>query len=377
MMWSRIALLTLGTFAIGTDGFIVAGVLREISRQLAVSVSVAGQLVTVFAVVYAISSPLVASLAARWPRRRLLLVALGVFVLGNALAAMATSYTMLVAARIISAMASAAYTPCASVAAVTLAGPRHRGRALALVMGGITVATIIGVPIGTWLGDSGGFRLAFWLITGLGAAALAGVFLWLPELPLPPAVSLRERLASLRLAGVPGSLLVTLLAMTAGFTVYTYLGPLLAVTLHADARTLGLVLAVFGVAGTVGNLASGWLADSWGSRRTVALSLAGVMATLAVLPSLATTLAGTLVAVVAWNGAGWLLLPAQQHRLLSLAPQAGQILVSLNASAMYLGIGLAGMLGGLVIQGWGAGALGAVAAGVAAVALGVHVAAGR
>lgn len=372
-MWSRIALLAVGTFAIGTDGFIVAGVLQDIGRRLDVSVVAAGQLVTVFAVVYAISSPIVASLTANLPRRRLLLVALSIFIVGNGMAALAESYAMLMAGRIVAAMASAAYTPCASVSAAILAGPAHRGRALSVVMGGITVATVVGVPVGTWLGVSGGFRAAFWLVTGLGVAALAGLALRLPELPAPPAVTLGERARALGLPQVPGTLIVTTLAMTAGFTVYTYIGPLLAETMHAEGRTLSLVLCAFGLAGTIGNGLSGLLADRWGANRTVATSLIAVTGILALFPSLATTLPGALLGVAVWNSAGWLLLPAQQHRLLATAPQVGQILVSLNASALYLGIGVAGLLGGWVIQLWSARALGPVAALVAALALVVHV----
>ncbi|MHB1701951.1 MAG: MFS transporter [Acidobacteriaceae bacterium] len=372
MMWLRIAILALGAFAIGTDGFIVAGVLQDIAGQLNVSIAIAGQLVTAFAAVYAISSPMIASLAGGLSRRKLLLIALVVFIAGNAMAALATSYAALLAARVVAAMASAAYTPCASVAAAALAGPRNRGRALSLVMGGITIATIIGVPVGTWIGQYGGFRMAFWMVTALGVVAFCGVALWLPDLPSPPATTLQERVRALGLPGVPTTLLVTALAMTAGFTVYTYIGPLLAETMHANAGTLGMVLVVFGIAGTLGNALSGWLVDHWGANRTVLLSLVVVMFALALLPSMARTLAGALLGVCIWNSAGWLLLPAQQHRLLSDAPQAGQILISLNASAMYLGIGAAGVLGGLVTHAWGARALGPVAAVVAGSALVLH-----
>lgn len=376
-MWFKIALLALGTFAIGTDGFIVAGVLREISGQLGVSNAAAGQLVTVFAAIYAVSSPLVASLAANVSRRRLLLFALFIFVLGNGLAALADSYAVLMAARVVAAVASAAYTPCASVSAATLAGPQHRGKALSLVMGGITVSTIVGVPIGTWLGSIGGFRAAFWLVTALGGAALLGLALWLPDLPKPAPVSLTDRTRALSLPEVPTTLIVTTLAMTAGFTVYTYIGPLLAETMQADGRTLSIVLIAFGIAGTLGNILSGWLADHWGAGRTVTTSLTIVMAVLALFPTFAGTLPGALAAVVVWNCAGWLLLPAQQHRLLSTAPHVGQILVSLNASAMYLGIGLASLLGGFVIEIWNARALGPVAGMTAGVALLVHLVGSR
>lgn len=371
-MWYRISLLALGTFAIGTDGFIIAGVLQNIAGQLDVSVAMAGQLVTGFAAVYALSSPVVASVAANVPRRKLLLGAMAIFIVGNAIAALATSYPMLFAARIITAVSSAAYTPCASVVAAMLVAPNQRGRALSLVMGGITVSTIIGVPLGAWMGEFGGFRAAFWLITGLGALALLGLTFWLPDLANPPAIALRARIRALVLPGVPVTLLVTALAITAGFTVYIYIGPLLTETMQATQRDLGMVLMAFGIAGTLGNAASSWLVDDWGVKHTVSLSLSVVTVMLAFLPLSATTLWSALIGVCIWNIAAWLLLPAQQAYLLSAAPEAGQILISLNASAMYLGIGTAGMLGGVILQTWNARALGPAAALVAGCALLFH-----
>ncbi|MCG8157311.1 MFS transporter [Brenneria goodwinii] len=371
-MWWRIALLALGAFAMGTDGFIVAGVLSDISHQFDIDVAAGGQLVTVFAVVYALSSPLIASLCATWPRRRLLLLAMGIFIVANLFAALADSFTQLLAARVIAAIASAAYTPCASVCAASMVAPHQRGKALSMVMGGITVATIIGVPLGTWLGHYGGFRLAFGFVAVLGLVAIMGLALWLPALRMPSDIDFKERVQSLLIPGVPGILAVTALAMTAGFTVYTYLGPLLASTLHADENTLGMVLMVFGIAGTLGNMLSGWLVDRWGSRRTVAFSLMGVTLILAVLPALAVTLPGALMGICLWNAMGWLLLPAQQHRLISEFPRVGQLLISINASAMYLGIGMAGAWGGVVLRLGEAWMLGPAAAGVAFVALALH-----
>jgi predicted MFS family arabinose efflux permease len=373
-MWLRIAVLALGTFAIGTDGFVVAGVLQEIAGELNVSITVAGQVVTVFAFVYALSSPLLASMTSQRPRRRLLLMAMTVFIAGNLLAALATSYSGLLAGRVIAAMAAAAYTPSASVAATIIAGEQFRGRALAMVLGGITVATIIGVPLGTWLSEFGGFRAAFWLVTGLGIVAFAGLALWLPDLPGSPAVSLRDRLDSLRLPGVPGALLVTMLATTAGFAVYTYIGPFLTATLNADVGTLGVLLMVFGVAGALGNGMGGWLVDHWGAHRTIILSLSVLSTILAVLPWFSATQAGAALGLFIWSMAGWLLSPAQQHRLLTLVPPyAGPLLISLNASALYLGIGSAGVLGGLIIQAWGAWALTFVAACIGCMTLGFYV----
>ncbi|MFC5661510.1 MFS transporter [Kitasatospora misakiensis] len=148
----RLLLLALGTFAVGTDTMVMAGILGPIADDLGVSVTAAGQLVTVFALGYALLAPPLAALTARWPRRRLLLTALAVFGAANALSALAPSYGTLLATRVLAAAGAALYTPTANAVATTLVTPERRGRALATVLGGMTVATALGVPLGTWIG---------------------------------------------------------------------------------------------------------------------------------------------------------------------------------------------------------------------------------
>ncbi|MDC7337413.1 MFS transporter [Streptomyces lydicus] len=142
----RLLLLALGTFAVGTDSMVMAGILGLVARDLDVSVPAAGQIVTVFALSYAVLAPVLATAAARWPRRRLLLTALTVFTVANALSAVAPTYPILLATRVLAAAGAALYTPTANAVATTLVPPERRGRALATVLGGMTVATALGVP---------------------------------------------------------------------------------------------------------------------------------------------------------------------------------------------------------------------------------------
>ncbi|NUS87481.1 MAG: MFS transporter, partial [Streptomyces sp.] len=181
----RLLLLALGTFAVGTDSMVMAGILGLISRDLDVSVPTAGQMVTVFALAYALLAPVLATLTARWPRRQLLLTALTVFTAANALSALAPTYPLLLATRVLAAAGAALYTPTANAVATSLVPPERRGRALATVLGGMTVATALGVPLGTWIGRTD-WRLTMWLVVALGAAALAGQALLLRELPGVP-----------------------------------------------------------------------------------------------------------------------------------------------------------------------------------------------
>ncbi|MFF3322708.1 MFS transporter [Streptomyces sp. NPDC002889] len=349
-MWFRILILALGTFAIGTDGFVIAGVLDDIAAQAGVEVSQAGQLITVFAWVLAVSSPVLAAALGRFPRRGVLLWGLGIFTLGNLLIALSSDYEVLVAGRAVAAIGAAMFVPNAAVAATAVAPEEARGRALAVVGGGITVATVFGSPLGTYLGSYTSYQGVFWMLTGVGVVALIGVAVFLPTLPNPPATSLRTRLSVLKVRGVGGTLLTTLLAFLGGFTVYTYIKLLLEEILEVDAGTLTLLLVVYGIGGACGNFAAGWLVDKWGSTKTTVMCVLGFAVMLGILPWTGTTVAGAAVTLLLFAGFAWMILLSQQHRLIGLAPKAPPLVISLNTSAQYIGIGASGLVGGAVID---------------------------
>uniref|UniRef100_UPI000A8D66D6 MFS transporter n=1 Tax=Actinomadura kijaniata TaxID=46161 RepID=UPI000A8D66D6 len=194
---ARALVLAGGTFAIGTDAFVVAGVLPGIAGSLGVGVPAAGQLVTVFALAYALLSPVMAAATGAWPRRRVLLTGLVVLALGNAATALAPGYGWVLAARAVAAAGAAMFTPAAGATAAALAAPEHRGRALSYVSVGLVSSTALGVPLGTLLGEAVSWRGTIWFVTALAAVAALAVALWLPPVPAPPAVGLRRRLAPL------------------------------------------------------------------------------------------------------------------------------------------------------------------------------------
>ena len=214
--------LALGTFAVGTGGFVIAGILPLVSDSLGVGVTTAGQLVTVFAIAYAVCSPVLAAATGRWPRRALLTTALAVFIIGNVATALAPTFALALGSWVVVAVGAALFTPTASAVAATLAAPEQRGRALAGGVGGLTVATARSVPRGTVLGTAGGGRGPVWFVAALGVVAALGIVALLPAVPTPPAIGLRRRLAPLGDRGVASVLLTTLLVMTGAFTIYTY-----------------------------------------------------------------------------------------------------------------------------------------------------------
>ncbi|MFF3752560.1 MFS transporter [Streptomyces sp. NPDC002018] len=365
-------LLAVGTFAIGTDAFVIAGVLPEIARDLQVSTGAAGQLITVFSLTYALFAPVSATFTGSLSRRTVLASGLGVFVVGNVLSATGDSYGWVMAGRVVAALGAASYTPQASAAAASLVPEEHRGRALGIVIGGLTVATALGVPVGTLIGGAASWRATLWAVAALGVVALLGALL-LPRLAPAGRHPLAVRLSGLRSPAVLITLTVTLLAVTSEHLVYTYIGPVLDDVTDGGSR-LSLLLFVFGVGAVAGNAIAGRATDRLGNRAVLLLAVGGMTLDLALMPLWSRSLGAATLALFVWGATGWMYLVPQQHRLLSLSEESGPFTVALNSSALYLGIGLGGAVGGLLVNAWGprttalpAFVLGAVAVAVAAV----------
>jgi predicted MFS family arabinose efflux permease len=361
----RILVLATATFAVGTDGFVINGLLPAIGRDLAVPTATAGQLVAVFALTYAVLSPVLASLTARTDRKRVVLAGLGVFVLSNVLTATATTFGIAVASRVLAGAAAAVITPTAVAVAVSLVDEGRRGRALAVVMGGLSVASAVGVPLGTWIGGTD-WRLTLWLVAAVGAAAWLGIIVGVPAIVLSAPARLRERLAPLGDRRVLMSALTTVLTFAALSTTFTYIAPVVAPATGGDAGLLAVLLWVAGVAGVLGNIAAGHLTDRTGARPVVLVGLVGFVVVQAIL-----LLPISMALAVGWaigGGITWLVVVGQQHRMVSLAPQSAQVVLGLNGSALYLGISLGSAIGGIALGVGGAGTVVATAVGLAALA---------
>lgn len=364
---SRTAVLAMGTFAVGTSGYVVAGLLPALTSELQVSEATAAQLVTAFAVAYAIGSPLFAAATGRWERRTLLVTALLVTALGNALAALAPDYGLLFAARMVTAIGAAVFTPAASMVAAELNPPERRGRAVAAVFGGLTVATILGVPVGSLLSGPLGYRWVFALVAVFSVAAALAVRAALPVVAAPSPVPLVARFTVARDPRTVAVLTATVLGCLAAFSVYTFITPVLAATAGLTGVTVSLLLLCYGIGGALGNYAGGRAADRWGSRRPLLVVVASLTVVLAVLPVLATSVPGAAIALLLWGAATWSFNPPVQHRLIELAGPGAGLLLSLNASAIYLGVGLSGVVGAVVLTHGGPTLLPPVAAVLTAV----------
>ncbi|MEU2545962.1 MFS transporter [Streptomyces roseolus] len=368
-MLKRLLPLALATFAVGTDGYVIAGLLPSIAADLGVSTPAAGQLVTVFALTLALSAPVTGALTGGLDRRTALLVALGVFVAGNAVTALGTTYGVVMAARVVTAVGASAITAAASSTAAALVPPERRGRALAFVLGGLTLATALGLPLGTLVGGAG-WQTTLWAVAGVGLLAALGIAVALPRVELP-AASLADRMRPLRQGRVLGLLAVTSLALLGTYTLYTYIAPTLRDATGGSEHRTTLVLLVLGFGTLAGNVAAGRLVDRHSPARVLTGALIVAALALALTPLAVRALPPTLAWGAAWGVAVGLVVVPQQHRLVALGPAGAPVLLGLNSSALYVGIALGGGLGGLAQDRFGLAPaeLGPVAAAVTVLAL--------
>lgn len=339
--------------AIGTAEFVIAGLLPDIARDLAVSIPAAGQLVTAYAVGVVIGAPLTAIATSRMPRKRVLLLMLGIFIAGNVLSAAASSYALLMTARILAAFAHGSLFGVGSVVAAELAPENKRASAVALMFTGLTVANIAGVPLGTLLGQVYGWRSTFIAISALGVVTLVAVAALIPNIAGMGAIDIRREFAVARRPKVLLALATTVLGWGCVFVLFTYIVPILEEVSGFSPRTVTIILFVIGVGLTIGINIGGRLADR-GAQRTL-IGMLAVLVALSVLFALASHSAFAAVPVIfLWGMAAFGTIPSLQVGVLDSAREAPNIASSLNVGAFNLGNAGGALIGGLTID-WGFG----------------------
>ncbi len=343
------------TLALGTDEFVIAGLLPEIASDLGVSLGTAGQLVTVFALAFALGAPVMGVLLDPYPRRRVLLGGLAVFALVNAAAVVAPSFAVLAGLRAAAGL-SAAVVSATSFAIASQAAPSGKqGGYLATVTAGLTVALFTGVPTGAWIGGRFGWRSTFVLIA-IVAVAVMMVLAWrLPHLPGAPRLGLGARLLPLCSSRVSRLVLAVFFAGSGGLMFYSYLAPITD-RIHGSTEPLPAILLLVGVIGVPSAFLGGWLADTYGSRRSRLAVVGGHAAALGILTVLvawSAPLWAFLIGIALWSAFAWALNPPLQASTIEAAPESAMTAVSLNISGLYLGTAVAGGLGGIIVDGFG------------------------
>ncbi|HEY9102214.1 MFS transporter [Chitinimonas sp.] len=373
----RIYLLALVSFLVGTSEYVIAGTLDQIAAALGVSVTSAGQLITAFALVYALFTPLAMALTARLPRRRLLLGALAVFVLGNLLAFVVPGFGLLMLARVVMALGAGVVVVNALSIAAQIAPPGKQGSAIATVIMGFTVSLIIGMPLGRWIAAAHDWRSIFAGIAVLGALAMALIHRSLPQVAAEQAMPLREQLALLKQPRLQAALLVSFFWLGGFSVMFTYVSPFLLDVTRLGEGAVRTALFALGVASLVGSRFGGWSVDRFGGQRTLQYGLALHFLMLVLLGSFGAHALVVYPALMLWTFFAWSSGPAQQFNLVSLAPAASGIMLSLNNSTMQLARAAGAALGGLVVEGSSLAAIAWTGAAMILVAAAVSARAGR
>jgi DHA1 family inner membrane transport protein len=368
LAYLRLALLAVATFLVGTNAFVIAGLLPDIATGYGVTPTEVSYTITVYAAVVAVAAPLIAILLPRLSRRLLLAAGLALFSVGTAAAAFAPSFELFTISRVLAAFGAAALIPAATAAASDLLPAHQRGRALAIVSGGFAVASALGSPIGTAVGEYGGWRVPFVAIAAIGAVVAVAIGLLIGHQPAPPAVPFAQRFAPLKDHRITFALGAVLAGLTGMNIVYIFSSEIAASATGGSGSLLAILLLSYGVAGIVGNAVAGPLTDRLGSRTVVAVLLGGEIVALLVLPFVEGSLVGMIIVFAIWGlMASGTLVPIQ-HRLVTVDPAAAGLAMSWYATAMYLGIALAPPIGAAAFAVGGAFALPLFGAAVAAIA---------
>lgn len=346
--WLAVFALAVGGFGIGTTEFVAMGLLPDIAASLDITEPTAGHVISAYALGVVVGAPLIAALTARVPRKTLLLGLMVVFTLGNLASIFAPTYGTLMAARFIAGLPHGAYFGIAALVAAHLMGPQNRAKAVAHVLTGLTVATVLGVPVASWLGQHFGWRSAFGLVVAVGLVTLTAIWFWLPTMNTMHVTSPLTELGALKRPQVLLALLVGMIGFGGMFAVYTYVSTTLTDVAGLSRDLIPLALMVFGVGMVIGNLVGGKMADKsvigW-----LYTSLAALAVVLAAFVAAAHNPWTALVGLFCIGAVGSSIAPALQSRLMDVAQDAQSLAAALMHSAFNFANATGAWIGGVVI----------------------------
>jgi len=366
-----VPILSVANFVIGLGAFVIIGILNPMAEAFDLTPSQAGNMMVVYAAVYAVASPLLVSATGQIGRRRVLAIAMALFALAALISALAPNAPVLFAARILAAASAGMVTPVAAAVAAGLSPPGKQGAALSMVFLGFSLSQVIGVPLGSFLAYTFGWRVAFWLVVALALPCAALIWVRVPAgLHFAP-VGLRD--LGRVLGNLPLMLAVafTSVFLAGSYVIFTYIAPLLEATMGFGRDGITATLTLSGLGAVAGSLMGGAMTDRIGAQRTLALLCLAQMAITPVFSALPLPVWGVMVLAALWSLFGWSFMPAQQVRLIARSPENANVLLALNAGAVYLGAAGGSALGGAVIAASGLWALGIGAALCALAALGL------
>ncbi|MDA2519863.1 MFS transporter [Bacillus cereus] len=345
----KVLFLAIGMFALGFDAYIIAGLVPGISETYQKSASQVGQAVSIFTLCYAISAPLFASLLAGKPIKKVLLISIVIFGLANALTAMAPNFSIFLVSRAIAGIGAGLFSPLAVAGSTMLVPVEKKGRALGLTIGGMSMGTVLGVPIGLYIANQFDWQLAMWFVVVLSVVAALSIIKFLPQVPVTAPPAMKERLAMFLDKRVTVTVLITFFASIASLGLYTYLSPLI----HdlTDSNELTVYLWAWGLGGLFGSVLIGYLIDYFKKPKTLmAMILIILTCSVICIPLMINLSIIKYLPFFIWGAMGWASGAPQQHILLSYQPKHGSAAVALNSSINYLGSAVGATLGGVVIS---------------------------
>jgi predicted MFS family arabinose efflux permease len=282
---------------------------------------------------------------------------------------LAPTFTLALLTRVLAGVGAAMFSPTANGAAATLVAPEKRGFALSVVIAGLSGATALGSPLGAVIGGLGDWRWTMVFVSALAAASGLGVWTWLSHIPLPPMVTLKQRVAPVADPRVALTLACTMLFMSGQFTIYTYFTVVFGRVINGNTLLMGALLVLWGSCGTACNLLGGRLIDKVGNRKVIIAMLIVLAGVLVSLPWAGANLFTATIAIAIWGAVGWGLLAPQQHRLVTVAPHSAPVVLGLNTSCTFIGVTTAGVIGALGIQSIGGHYLGYIGAALVVVSI--------
>jgi predicted MFS family arabinose efflux permease len=343
-------ILSIGTFTLGVDGFVLSGLLPQVAASLHVSASTAGQLTTLFAVVYAVSSPVIAAVAGGWDRRALLTAGMAVFIAGMIVQAAGPDFAAVAGGRVLAALGAAAYQATAYSTAGILSDNAHRARSLAVVAGGSSVALVAGLPFGILVGQTWGWRSAMWVLVALAVASALTV--WRLPPVHAPRLSLRERGQALADPRVLGFLAGTVTVLTPVFLIIAYLPAIM----RASGTWIVIAVLAYGTGQVTGTVLVPRLIHRHSARTALVCGACGITGAAAVLTATRTLDATAAVTMAGLGFSAGLTIVPQQHRLFATVPRLAPVAVGLNGSGIYIATALGAAAGGAALAAGGSAA---------------------
>lgn len=346
----KVYVLALVSFLVGTSEYIISGILDKIADTMGITLGSAGQLITIFSLVYAIGTPILMALTASMDRRRLIIYSLGIFVLGNILSFALPGYGLFVAARVIMALGAGMVVVTALNIAAKIAPPGKQASSIATVVMGFTASLIIGVPLGRILADAFGWKSVFGWIALVGLIAIVVIFFAIPNMKGDKPVPLLQQLALLKKPKVALGLSITFFWLGGYSIAYTYLSPYLLTVSGISDNLISGALLIFGIASLVGSKFGGYSTDRWGVHPTLISGMILHILMLILLSLVTNSLVGVLAILIFWSFAAWSSGPTQQYYLTTIEPDSSGVMLGLNQSMMQLAMAAGAGIGGVVVE---------------------------